>query len=72
MDNILDYSGKQVKNVLHDFRTIFEEHRSFEEISEYCIVTDSLEVQGALLRLIDDLELDHRIELGGKIYVTVG
>jgi hypothetical protein len=72
MSNILDYKGKQLKYVLDDFQSILEDNRSSQNMEEYIIETDDYEVQGALLNLIDELELEHRIELGGKIYVTIG
>jgi hypothetical protein len=72
MSNILDYRDKQLKYVLNDFQMIVEDNRSSGELFEYSIVSNDYEIQGALLQLIDELELEHRIELGGKIYVTIG
>lgn len=72
MSNILDYKDKQIKYVLNDFETIIEENKASGELFEYCIETNDYEIQGALLQLIDELELEHRIELGGKIHVTIG
>lgn len=72
MSNVLDYRSKQLKYVLDDFQSIFEDNRNSQNLEEYTIETDDYEVQGSLLQLIDELDLEHRIELGGKIYVTIG
>lgn len=72
MSNILDYKDKQLKYVLDDFQSILEDNINSQNMEEYIIETDDYEVRGALLQLIDELELEHRIELGGKIYVTIG
>ena len=72
MSNILDYRDKQLKYVLNDFQSLVEDNQSAGELLEYSILTDNYDIQGALLQLIDELDLEHRIELGGKIHVTIG
>ena len=69
--NILDYKDKDVDYVLTAFEQLLEEVRTDETSEDYTILTNDHEVQGALLELIDKEELEHNIELGGKIHVTV-
>jgi hypothetical protein len=69
--NILDYRDKDIYMALDLFSHIIEEVRADNSTEDYTILTNDNQVQGSLLELIDREELEHRIELGGKVYVTV-
>lgn len=69
MSIVLDYRNKLAHEALNHFQKIIEEADDFEEVIEYIIETNSYDVQGAILEIIDSLDLNHRITLGGKIYV---
>lgn len=67
----LDFRNKNPSEVLNLFEQIVEETKASNESLDFTILTNDHEVQGDLLELIDREELEHRIELGGKIHVTV-
>lgn len=67
----LDLQNKDIKTATHELETLIEQHQEENESEDYLILTNDHKVQGAILALIDSLELEHNIELGGKIYVTL-
>jgi hypothetical protein len=71
MSNILNYKDKLTYEAVEHFEHLIEEVQIDETSEDYTIETNNHEVQGALLEIIDKEELEHRIELGGKIHVTI-
>jgi hypothetical protein len=68
---VLNFLDKDKKQAVKELEIIVEETQDNKESLDCQILTNSYEVSGAILQLIDSLELEHRIELGGKIYVTI-
>jgi len=68
---ILNLFDRDKKQAVKELEIIVEETQDNKESLDCQILTNSYEVSGAILQLIDSLELEHRIELGGKIYVTI-
>ena len=69
---VLNFKDKELKEAVSEFENLYEEHLESNESADYIVYTNSYEVQGALLELIDNLEIEHSIELGGKVIVTLG
>lgn len=68
---ILDLQNKDIKAAVQELETLIEQHREENTSEDYLILTNDPKTQGAILALIDGLELEHNIELGGKIYATL-
>jgi hypothetical protein len=68
---ILNLFDRDKKQAVKELEIIVEETQDNKESLDCQILTNSYEVSGAILQLIYSLELEHRIELGGKIYVTI-
>lgn len=67
----LNFENYEVKQALVEFEQLVEDTKANQESLDVTIKTNSHEVQGALLELIDNLELDHEIKLGGVVSVSI-
>ena len=68
----IDFSDMERREAMSKFEELLEETQEQEESLDVTITTgDNYLVSGSLLERIDDLSLDHHIELGGVIKVTL-
>lgn len=69
---VLDFKEISKEEAMFKFNQILNETIANQESLDIVIETGSnYEVSGSLLEMIDDLELDHQIRLGGVIEVTL-
>ncbi|MDB4330241.1 hypothetical protein N9948_00750 [bacterium] len=67
----LDYRNKEAKEAVNEFERYVEDFQDSGESQDFLIITNDHVVQGALLEIIDKLDLDHQIELDGRVFVTI-
>lgn len=68
----LDFKGIDKKEAILKFDELLEEAQEQQESFDVTIITgDNYHVSGAILEYIDELDLEHQIELGGVIRVTI-
>jgi hypothetical protein len=67
----LDFTNTPLEEAFDKFRQIIDELSLNEDSVDIIIETGSnYEVSGAILQLIDSLDLDHQISIGGRIEVN--
>lgn len=67
---VLDYRDKEIFEAVNDFIMLIEDN--LDDYLEYEILTNDPNVQGEILKIIDQQDFDHSVSLQGKIKVSIG